>query len=125
VADVADREQGERLTYDAPAGAMTQALLALLRQHKQELLMLLTRENTDWRAERLAIAVVDGKVPEPLAERMTPRQPGGLRLVDAQRPCQGCGSTELVQHVTYSACAACGQESHPEAMKDTRQTPAA
>jgi hypothetical protein len=32
---------GERLTYDAPAGVMTAELLALLRQHKPALLALL------------------------------------------------------------------------------------
>jgi hypothetical protein len=33
---------GARVVYDAPAGAMTPALLALLRQHKQAVMILLT-----------------------------------------------------------------------------------
>jgi hypothetical protein len=39
--DVRLRVDGERLTYDAPAGVMTAELLALLRQQKHALLALL------------------------------------------------------------------------------------
>ena len=84
--------QGERLTYDAPAGVMTEALLALVRQHKAALLALLTQEDAEWHDERAAILEYEGGLSRAEADRQAPQHPGGLRLVDAAHPCLGCGS---------------------------------
>jgi hypothetical protein len=125
--DVRLTVDGERLSYDAPADAMTEPLLTLLRQHKQALLTLLAQESPpalhvppetaqddpEWFAERASMMQYDSGLSRAEAERQAPRHPGGLRLVDASRPCTGCGSADRVQHVTYACCAVCGREATP------------
>jgi hypothetical protein len=80
---------GDQLTYDAPIGVMTEALVAEIRQHKVELLTLLQQPGNP----------CSDRSPVELAPRKAPSAPAYIQkqrvrleaLLKAKYHCQKCG----------------------------------